>query len=788
MGEEVPELLLGNFDECSVLEGNWTSNTIGGKIYVIGGAGEQETHLTTVKVFDRSAGEWVTPAVLGRKPVACKLHSTIPVDDARILVIKSDSPSNDSLWFLEVDTPFVRVQRKALGTEVVAWSKVVQGDALKPVVISGPSGVGKGTLISKLVKEFPSTFGFSVSHTTRMPREKEMNGVHYHFTERSKMEKDIREGKFLESALVHGNLYGTSIEAVEAVTDSGKTCILDIDVQGARSVRASSLEAIFIFICPPSFKELEKRLRARGTESEEQVQKRLRNASAELEQGKLPGLFDYVLVNDDLKTCYGDLKKILLLDDVTDSTCNLPAKGIRIPEGHAVSTRDQKVLIQCGGDEGLAPTLYKINVSSLIGGAPGRTRGIMDFGSLSICQVEVEFQGARISLLMGKEVPELFLGNFYEFSVLEGNWTSNTIGGKIYVIGGPGERETHLTSVKVFDRSMGEWLTPTVLGRKPIACKLHSTIPVDDSRILVIKSNSPSNDSLWFLEVDTPFVRVQRKILGTEVVAWSKVVQGDSLKTVVISGPSGVGKGTLISKLMKEFPSTFGFSVSHTTRMPREKEMDGVHYHFTERSKMEKDIREGKFLESALVHGNLYGTSIEAVETVTDSGKTCILDIGVQGARSVRASSLEAIFIFICPPSFEELEKRLRARGTESEEQVQKRLRNASAELEQGKLPGLFDYVLVNDDLETCYGDLKKILLLDDVTDSMRNLPAKGIRIPEGHAVSTRDQKVLIQCGGDEGLAPTLYKIDVSSLIGGAPGRTRGINIDCIDLSTEDSL
>ncbi|GMP99418.1 hypothetical protein CsSME_00046889 [Camellia sinensis var. sinensis] len=88
----------------------------------------------------------------------------------------------------------------------------------------------------------------------------------------------------------------------------------------------------------------------------------------------------------------------------------------------------------------------------------------------------------------------------------------------------------------------------------------------------------------------------------------------------------------------------------------------------------------------------------------------CILDIDVQGARSVRASSLEAIFIFICPPSFEELEKRLRDRGTETEEQIQKRLRNARAELQQGQSPGLFEHILVNDDLETCYESLKVII------------------------------------------------------------------------------
>lgn len=121
-----------------------------------------------------------------------------------------------------MNTKYVKEQKKVLGTEVVAWSKGVRGDAEKPVVISGPSGVGKGTLINMLMKEFPSMCGFSVSHTTRAPRDKEKNGVHYHFTERSVMEKDIKYGKFLEFASVHGNLYGTSIEAVEAVADSGK--------------------------------------------------------------------------------------------------------------------------------------------------------------------------------------------------------------------------------------------------------------------------------------------------------------------------------------------------------------------------------------------------------------------------------------------------------------------------------------------------------------------------------------------------------------------------------------
>lgn len=124
----------------------------------------------------------------------------------------------------------------------------MEGDCLKPIVISGPSGVGKGTLISRLMKEFPSTFGFSVSHTTRSPREKEKDGVHYHFTQKNRMEQDISDGKFLEHASVHGNLYGTSIKAVEAVMDEGKVMPIKA-VVGIYSVNKLSDSSQFCSSC-----------------------------------------------------------------------------------------------------------------------------------------------------------------------------------------------------------------------------------------------------------------------------------------------------------------------------------------------------------------------------------------------------------------------------------------------------------------------------------------------------------------------------------------------------------
>ncbi|XP_057982142.1 guanylate kinase 2 [Malania oleifera] len=365
----------------------------------------------------------------------------------------------------------------------------------------------------------------------------------------------------------------------------------------------------------------------------------------------------------------------------------------------------------------------------------------------------------------------------------KGPQTVTVVGDKSYVIVGSDDELKSSIGVQIYDKSTGKSVSLTVLGTKPKPCQGHSAVLLNDDRILIIKKNSSPDDCLWFLEVDTKFVREQKQILGTEVVAWSKGVIGDTEKPIVISGPSGVGKGTLISKLMKEFPSMFGFSVSHTTRAPREKETDGVHYHFTYKSVMEKEIKDGKFLEFASVHGNLYGTSIEAVEVVADAGKRCILDIDVQGARSVRASSLEAIFIFICPPSIQELENRLRERGTESDEQIKKRVHNAAAELEQGKSPDLFAHILENDDLEKCYINLKKLLGLDGGAPATHKSTLETVHLPADHAVSKIGHKILIasETQEREKASKNLIVLDVSSLKGGAPGRTRGLRLYAAD-------
>ena len=173
----------------------------------------------------------------------------------------------------------------------------------RPIVICGPSGVGKGTIINALLQKFPShKFGFSVSHTTRQPRPGEVNGTHYNFVSVEQIQNDIQEGKFLEYAGVHGNYYGTSLEAVQSVQSQGKLCILDIDVQGVQTIKSQGklLEALYVFVAPPSVDNLEQRLKGRGTETEETLARRLGNAKREMEYGYGEDNFDYVLVNGEL--------------------------------------------------------------------------------------------------------------------------------------------------------------------------------------------------------------------------------------------------------------------------------------------------------------------------------------------------------------------------------------------------------------------------------------------------------------------------------------------------------
>ena len=177
----------------------------------------------------------------------------------------------------------------------------------------------------------------------------------------------------------------------------------------------------------------------------------------------------------------------------------------------------------------------------------------------------------------------------------------------------------------------------------------------------------------------------------------------------VFSGPSGVGKGTLNAMLFAEFGDQIAFSVSATTRAPREGEIDGKHYFFISRQEFENRIANNDFLEYAQFAGNCYGTPKSYVLSLLEQGKNVLLEIEVQGAMQVMERMPECVSIFVLPPSFEELERRLRGRGTESEEKVRARLETARGEIAYAPR---YQYQIVNgEDVDAAYQQLRGIYL-----------------------------------------------------------------------------
>ena len=601
-------------------------------------------------------------------------------------------------------------------------------------VITGPSGVGKSTLIKKLMAEFPDHFGFSVSHTTRDPRPGEQDGVDYHFVSREQMQGDIDAGLFVEHAEVHGNLYGTSISAVQEVTKKGRVCLLDIDVQGAESVRRSALSKTcsFVFFAPPTAAVLEQRLRGRGTETEERIQKRLAGSLRELSiyEGN-PDAWDLTLkwYNEQVEDAYQEFRSFLY-DQIPKqapaeiATVRRPPifKGgacvITGPSGVGKSTLIKKLMAEF-------PDHFGFSVSHTTRDPrPGEQDGV-DYHFVTREQMQGDIDA----------------GLFVEHAEVHGNLYGTSISavqevtkkGRVCLLdidvqGAESVRRSALSktcSFVFFAPPTAAVLEQRLRGRGTETEERIQKRLAGSLRELSIYEGNPDAWDLtlkWYNEQVEDAYQEFRSFLYDQIpkqapaeiatVRRPPIFKGGAC---VITGPSGVGKSTLIKKLMAEFPDHFGFSVSHTTRDPRPGEQDGVDYHFVTREQMQGDIDAGLFVEHAEVHGNLYGTSISAVQEVTKKGRVCLLDIDVQGAESVRRSALSKTcsFVFFAPPTAAVLEQRLRGRGTETEERIQKRLAGSLRELSiyEGN-PDAWDLTLkwYNEQVEDAYQEFRSFL------------------------------------------------------------------------------
>ncbi|KAI1424716.1 guanylate kinase [Xylaria sp. FL1777] len=182
-------------------------------------------------------------------------------------------------------------------------------------------------------------------------------------------------------------------------------------------------------------------------------------------------------------------------------------------------------------------------------------------------------------------------------------------------------------------------------------------------------------------------------------------------RSIVISGPSGVGKSTLYQRLQKVYPGAFATTVSHTTRQPRPGEVDGINYYYVSRAEFESLVRANAFIEYTEYNGNFYGTSKQTIIDQTAKGAAVLLDIEMEGVKQLKQEQLKANaqssfrFVFIKPPSYEALEARLRGRNTEDERSIQKRLDQAKAELDFAET-GVHDKIIINENLDTAFQEL----------------------------------------------------------------------------------
>lgn len=182
----------------------------------------------------------------------------------------------------------------------------------RPIVISGPSGVGKGTLVNRLSDEHPGIFALAVSHTTREPRLGEVEGASYFFVDPSTFDNLLSQGAFVEHATFNNNQYGTSKKEIADEMDKGMVVVLDVEMCGVQQLKANpDIDARYVFIKPPSLEALKTRLCGRGTEKNEDIQQRLEQAKTEVEYATTQGVYDKVIVNDYLEKAYQELEEFV---------------------------------------------------------------------------------------------------------------------------------------------------------------------------------------------------------------------------------------------------------------------------------------------------------------------------------------------------------------------------------------------------------------------------------------------------------------------------------------------
>lgn len=596
------------------------------------------------------------------------------------------------------------------------------------VVLCGPSGVGIGKVMERILANHDDSFGRCVSHTTRPPMEHEVFGLSYNFVDEATIIEMDEDHQFLEcnkiekySKVFPGTYrYATSLSTVREIAAAGKLCITTVDLQGCQDLyNREGVDALYIFVEPPSIDFLQEKLTLRLKEADSTVKKRMEYAESEMKKCEELASFEHNIVTDDYETFLMEVKEAIsvLSPIIRNRIRGLPPYLLDYSDlipSNSVEKPDVKPVVIAGPDD----TVNDKVISALFEEFPdvfgfalrytnNEELADQEHGEDEIVQrykyvPDEEFQAMKERGDFAYTTSDLFK---HESLVKEYGTTmeeiqkcidqsrlcilKSTVDGtkafrekcedSLCIFLSPPDMETHMDRLRTY-LAEPEHAIKSMLDAASRMREKAGEMGIFDKFIV----NEDPDKS--FGELKKCISEYRPDIIAPQLEEEPEEGEEVIHPPLVLCGPPGLGKSQLVEALVSAYPDKFESCVSYTTRAAQAGEVDGQAYHFVDKKKMEVMQESGSFLETSQILGNTYATPAEDVKAIASRGKICVLDLNLDGAQRVEESHTDATFIFIGPPELGVLEENLKKRiedKTETEESVQKKVEQATTEMEK---------------------------------------------------------------------------------------------------------
>ena len=627
---------------------------------------------------------------------------------------------------IAVLSPIIRNRLRGLPAYVLDYSDIIPANSVekpnvKPVALVGPTTTEKDQLIANIVEEFPDVFGFARQHTTRVLEE----GEEDRFIHVSKEEfQELMDGnKFVEhreDLFVHPSAvqnHGTSYDEVSVVTQQSRLCLLNVDVEGVKQMRSNNVDHLSIFLDPPSMETFEKRLRDWLAEPDTAIEKMLAYAKAQEESARQRGIFDAIITYNDVEHTFDGVKEVVskFRPDVIPPLKSAGAGGrwqaplvIGGPTAVGKTTLVKKLLEEF-------PDKFEFCVSHTTrpprdGEEEGKDYFFTDRATFEADVAEGKFlEHTEInghlygtSLAAVKTEPgsmcilDIDTAGAAEIRNSKGQlraWVSDMLNVAIH----PPSKEVLEERVRSIEG----------LGEEEMEARVAQALAEMDK----LEEESKSFDNVVVINDDLEKSYIELK---DAIAAHSPDIMKPAPKPLVLVGPMGSGKSSLMNRIMREHSGNFASPVFHTTRPKREGEVQGQSFHFVEKSEMDAGVADGDFwfVEEAL--GHLYGVSKREMWEVAHRGTIGVLSVdSVADVKKLHGQGMRGTFVFVQPESMEAMQKRLEAEvqracppGYEPEEVVALRMTHIKSEMEAAAAEKFFNFVVNNDGSDAAYCQL----------------------------------------------------------------------------------